>query len=62
MFKLYLASAFLALGLYGYAQYRGWTLLPSEAEEFQRVRAAQQESRRSGSSSGRSSSGGFSGK
>jgi len=59
MFKLYLASAFLALGLYGYAQYRGWTLLPSEAEEFQRVRAAQQESRRSGSS-GRS--GGFSGK
>ena len=59
MFKLYLASAFLATGLYGYAQYRGWTLLPSEAEEFQRVRAAQQESRRT-SSGGRS--GGFSGK
>jgi len=60
MFKLYLASAFLATGLFGYAQYRGWTLLPSEAEEFQRVRAAQQESRRSGSSGGRS--GGFGGK
>jgi hypothetical protein len=59
MFKLYLASAFLALGVYGYAQYRGWSLLPSEAEEYQRVRAAQQASR-SGSSGGRS--GGFSGK
>lgn len=60
MFKLYLASAFVAVGLFGYAQYRGWTLLPSEAEEFQRVRAAEQSSRRSGGSSGRS--GGFSGK
>ena len=60
MFKLYLASAFLALGLFGYAQYRGWTLLPSDAEEFQRVRAAEQSTRRSGS--GGRSSGGFSGK
>lgn len=60
MYRLYLVSAFLALGLYGYAQYRGWSVLPSEAEEYQRVRAAQQESRRSGSSSGRS--GGFTGK
>lgn len=59
MFRLYLACAFLALGLYGYAQYRGWSVLPSEAEEYQRVRAAQQETRRSGSS-GRSGS--FSGK
>ena len=59
MFKLYLASAFVAVGLFGYAQYRGWTLMPSEAEEFQRVRAAEQASRRSGGS-GRS--GGFGGK
>ncbi len=59
MYRLYLLSAFLALGLYGYAQYRGWSVLPSEAQEYQRVRAVQQESRRSGGS-GRS--GGFTGK
>ncbi len=60
MFRYYLGSAFLAFGLYGLAQNQGWSLLPSEAQEFQRQRAEQQEQRRSGSSGGRS--GGFSGK
>lgn len=41
MFRTYLASALLAFGLYGYAQYRGWSIMPSEAQEFQRQRAEQ---------------------
>ena len=61
MFRAYLASAFLAFGLYGYAQTKGWSLLPSEAQEFRRQRAEASESRYG--SSGRSGSGGgFSGK
>jgi hypothetical protein len=62
MFRAYLASALTALGLYGYAQYQGWSLLPSEADEFQRRRAEQQAMRTGSSSSGSRSSGGFSGK
>jgi uncharacterized membrane protein YgcG len=64
MYKGYLLSSILALGLYGYAQLKGWTLAPSPAQEFQRMRAEQQEYQRSGGSSGSSgrSSGGFSGK
>ena len=42
MFRTYIAAAFLALGTYGYAQYRGWSVMPSEAQEFQRLRAEQQ--------------------
>ena len=63
MYKGYLLSSLLALGLYGYAQLKGWSIMPSPAQEFQRLRAEQEEYRRSGSSgsSGRSS-GGFSGK
>lgn len=65
MYKLYLVSSILALGLYGYAQMKGWSLGPSAAEEFQRRRAAEQAYRASGGtgsySSGRSG-GGFSGK
>ena len=65
MYKVYLVTSILALGLYGYAQLKGWSLGPSAAEEFQRRRAQEQEYRASGGtgshSSGRSS-GGFSGK
>ena len=63
MYKGYLLSSLLALGLYGYAQLKGWSLAPSPAQEFQRLRAEQQEYQRSGggSFSGRSG-GGFSGK
>jgi hypothetical protein len=41
MYRLYLVCAFLALGLFGYAQYRGWSIVPSDAQEFQRQRAEQ---------------------
>lgn len=64
MYKGYLLSSLLALGLFGYAQLKGWSIMPSPAQEFQRVRAEQEEYRRSGgtgSYSGRGS-GGFSGK
>ena len=59
MFKFYLASAFLAFGLYGLAQYKGWSMMPSEAQEFQKRRAAEQSSSwgRSGGGSGGSSGG-----
>jgi hypothetical protein len=59
MFRSYLASAFIAFGLYGFAQVKGWSIFPTEAQQFQRERAEAQESRRYGSS-GRG--GGFSGK
>jgi uncharacterized membrane protein YgcG len=57
MFRFYLASAFLAFGLYGTAQYKGWSVMPSEAQEFERRRAEQQSSSwgRGGSGSGGSS-------
>lgn len=41
MFRTYLVAAMLAFGAYGYGQYRGWSVMPSEAEEFQRQRAEQ---------------------
>jgi hypothetical protein len=50
MFRFYLATALMSFGLYNYAQYRGWSVMPSEAQEFQTAR-----------SSGSSSSGGRSG-
>ncbi|HYC35386.1 MAG TPA: hypothetical protein VEC19_03120 [Usitatibacter sp.] len=34
MFKAYLAAAFLSFGLFGYSQYKGWSILPSEAQEW----------------------------
>ena len=60
--KLILAHfwlAFAAFGLYGYGQYKGWSVMPSEAQEFQRQRAEQQSSSygRGSSGSGSSSSG-----
>lgn len=58
MFRAYLASAFLAFGLYGFAQMKGWTVFPTEAQEFQRQRAEEREGRSAGSGRG----GGFSGK
>lgn len=62
MYKGYLLSSLLALGLYGYAQLKGWSLAPSPAQEFQRVRAEQQEYQRSGGTYSGRSGGGFSGK
>jgi hypothetical protein len=60
MFRTYLAAAVLAFTAYGYGQYKGWSVMPSEAQEFQRVRAEQRAERyggfgggsRSGSGSG----------
>jgi hypothetical protein len=56
MFRLYLATALTSFGLYGFAQYKGWSVMPSEAQEFQSARSS------GGSSSyGRGSSGGSGG-
>lgn len=61
--RMYLGYALVALGLYGYAQAKGWSLFASEAQEFASRRAVEAEQRSSGGSSGRSGSGGgFSGK
>jgi hypothetical protein len=49
--RAYVISALVALGLFGMAQYRGWSFMPSDAEEFQRSRAEQ--------AVARTSSGGF---
>lgn len=57
MFKLYIASAIAAFGLYGFAQYKGWSMFASEAQEYQRMKAQGQSS---GSGRG-GSSGGFGG-
>jgi hypothetical protein len=57
MFRLYIVCAFLALGSFGYAQYKGWSLFGSDAEEFQRRRAEQVSSRTSGGTSRGGSSG-----
>jgi len=61
MFRTYLGYALVALGLYTYAQAKGWSLFGSEAQEFASRRAAEAESRSSGSY-GRGGGGGFSGK
>lgn len=62
MFRTYLGYALVALGLYSYAQAKGWSMFGSEAQAFASRRAAEAE-QRSGGSSGRSGgSGGFSGK
>ena len=57
MFRAYIAAAFAAFGLYSAGQYKGWSVLPSEAQEFQRQRAEQQSSSYGRGSSGGSSSG-----
>lgn len=62
MFRSYIAYALTALGLYAYAQTKGWSLFASEAQEFASRRAAEAEQRSSGSAGGGRSSGGFSGK
>jgi hypothetical protein len=62
MYRAYLATALFALGLHAYAQLKGWSVFPSEAQEFQSRRAEEAESRHSGSSgSGRSGGGSSSG-
>ena len=62
MFKFFLGNALVALGLMGYAQYRGWSVMPSTASEFQRQKADRIESASRPTWSGGSGSGGFSGK
>ena len=64
MFRTYLGYALVALGLYSYAQARGWSMFASEAQEFASRRAQEAEYRSSGGSSGSRSGGGggFSGK
>jgi hypothetical protein len=57
MLRLYVISAFLAFGLYGLAQYRGWSMFGSDAEEFQRARAERAYTRTYGGSGGGGSSG-----
>ena len=57
MFRTYITAAMLAFGLYGYAQYRGWSVMPSEAQEFQRMRAEQAYSGGGGRGSSSGSSG-----
>lgn len=59
MFRAYIAAAFTAFGLYSVGQYKGWSVMPSEAQEFQRQRAEQQSSSygRGSGGSGSSSSG-----
>jgi hypothetical protein len=62
MFRTYLGYALVALGLYSYAQAKGWSMFASEAQDFASRRAVEAEQRAGGGSSGRSSGGGFSGK
>ena len=62
MYKAYLLSSLLALGLYGYAQLKGWSVMPSPAQEYQRQKEEQRSYRSSGGSYSGRSSGGFSGK
>ena len=54
MFRAYLAAATLAFAAFGYGQYRGWSVMPSEAQEFQRMRADQRVERYYGGSGSRS--------
>lgn len=64
MYRAYLFSSILAFALFGYAHLKGWTVMPSPAEEFRRAKEEQREYQRSGGSGSHSSgrSGGFSGK
>lgn len=62
MFKFFLGNVLLALGLMSYAQYRGWTVMPSTASEFQRQKQDAVYRASNPSWSGGGSSGGFSGK
>jgi hypothetical protein len=62
MFRTYLGYAMVALGLYGFAQSKGWSMFASEAQEFASRRAQEAEYRSSGGSYGGRSGGGFSGK
>jgi hypothetical protein len=61
MFRTYLGYALMALGMYSFAQAKGWSMFASEAQDFASRRAQEAEYRSSGGSSGRSG-GGFSGK
>jgi hypothetical protein len=62
MFKFFLGNALLALGIMSYAQYRGWTIMPSTASEFQRQKQDAVYRASNPGWSGGGSGGGFSGK
>lgn len=62
MFKFFLGNTALALALMSYAQYRGWSVMPSTASEFQRQKQEAVYRASNPSWSGGGSSGGFSGK
>ena len=57
MFRMYIACAILALGSFGYSQYRGWSVFGSDVEEFQKRRAEQAATRTWGGGSRGGSSG-----
>jgi len=57
MFRIYVLCALIALGSFGTAQYRGWSLYGSDAEQFQKRRAEQAASRTWGGGSRGGSSG-----
>ena len=61
MFRAYIVAAMLAFGAYGYGQYKGWSVMPSQAEEFQRQRSEQRADHFYGGRGGSSRSGGSSG-
>jgi hypothetical protein len=61
MFKAYVTAALLAFAGYGIAQFKGWSVMPSEAQEFQKRRADEQSSSWGRGSSGGGGSGGSSG-
>ena len=64
MFRMYLASALIAFCTYGTAQYKGWSLFASEAQEFERQKSGSSSSswgRGNSGSGGSSSTGGSSG-
>lgn len=61
MFKAYVAAALLAFATYGIAQFKGWSVMPTEAQEFQKRRANEQSSSWGRGSSGGGGSGGSSG-
>ncbi len=48
MFRTFIASGLFALGLYSLAQYLGWSMFGSDAEEFRRARAEQAYARTAG--------------
>lgn len=63
MFKFFMGNVLLALGMFSVAQYRGWSVMPTTAEEYQRQKADRiAQATRPTWSGGGGSGGGFRGK